>query len=333
MDNPGTPQDIARFRAQLIAALGPVIIGQAAAIDQLIIALLTGGHVLLTGGAATAKGLLVQAIARATMLDFRRIQFTPDLMPSDITGTEILESDAGGERSARFVPGPVFTNLLMADEINRTPPKTQAALLEAMQEKQVTCAGMTRPLPQPFVVMATKTSIEADGTYALPEAQQDRFMLNVEMATLGQAEEIRVVLEDPGARLGQIKPFIDGREFLRFQEIVRAIAIPAAVQRAIVDLTAASRPGTPDAIPEVNRYVAWGAGVRATQCLALGAKAGAAMAGRDAATIADVTAVAYPVMRHRIGLNFHAENDGMTTTRLIGLLLDKVAAFSKAAAA
>ena len=318
---------IADFRKNMAATLGKVIVGQAATIDHVVVALLTGGHVLLTGGAATAKGLLVQCLASSAKLDFKRIQFTPDLMPSDITGTEILEEEMNsGRRFNRFVSGPIFTNLLMADEINRTPPKTQAALLEAMQEKQVTTGGVSRPLPKPFFVMATKTSVETDGTYALPEAQQDRFMLNIEIPLLSEDDEVRVVLDDPSARAGEIEPIVDGPQLLEFQQAVRDVAIPSAVQQYIVDLCTASRPGATGAIETVTRYVAWGAGVRATQCLALGCKALAALDARASASANDVKAIALPVMRHRIGVNFRAENDGIDSSKLVAMLIESVKA-------
>ena len=326
MTDPKVLAEIAAFRERITKVLHEVIVGQDAAIDHVLVAFLTGGHVLLTGGAATAKGLVVQCMAHASRLDFKRVQFTPDLMPSDITGAEILEDSSSGKRVARFVLGPVFTNILMGDEINRTPPKTQAALLESMQEKQVTTGGVTRPLPQPFFVMATKTSNETDGTYPLPEAQQDRFMLNIEMETLSEEDEVKVVLTDPITKLGAIPPVIDGAGLLKFQEAVRSVAIPVPVQEYIVNLTAASRPHTGEAIESANKYVSWGAGVRATQCLALGAKAKAAMMGRATATVADVRAVALPVMRHRIGLNFRAENDGITAVNIIGQLIEHVRA-------
>ncbi|MCY3024427.1 MAG: AAA family ATPase [Planctomycetota bacterium] len=318
-------QAVADLSSRLRTALKSAIVGQAAAVEHVMVALVVGGHVLLTGGAATAKGLLVQCLARTATLAFKRIQFTPDLMPSDITGAEILEEESGSsKRVARFVPGPIFTNLLMADEINRTPPKTQAALLEAMQEKQVTTGGMTRPLPKPFFVMATKTSLESDGTYPLPEAQQDRFMLDVEMETLSEAEEVQVVTGDATAQLARLPQIIEGAGLLRFQQTVRSVAMPQPVKQYIVNLTAASRPGTPDATEAVNKYVAWGAGVRASQYLALGAKARAALEGRDAASVADVKAVALPVMRHRIGVNFRAENDNVKPAKIVGMLLEHV---------
>jgi len=316
---------VAEFHNRLSAAMAPVLVGQEQAIEHVIIAIACGGHVLLTGGAASGKGLLVRALAKAAQLDFRRIQFTPDLMPSDITGSEILEESAAtGHRVKRFVPGPIFTNLLMADEINRTPPKTQSALLEGMQEKQVTAGGRTMPLPVPFFVMATRTSIETEGIYPLPEAQQDRFMFNVEMRPLSQDEEHQIVMNDPAAKLDRIEPVVDKEQIVSVQRLVRDVAVPEAVQRYIVDLTCASRPGTPDAGEMVNRYVAWGAGVRASQYLALGAKARAAMRGRSAAAVEDVKAVALPVMRHRIGLNFRAENDGITAARVVNTLVETV---------
>ena len=317
--------EIKRFHTAFCAALEKVVLGQREAIDHVCVALLCNGHVLLTGGAATAKGLLVQCVAKAAKLDFKRIQFTPDLMPSDITGTEVLEDDAQtGHRRPRFVPGPVFTNLLMADEINRTPPKTQAALLEGMQEKQVTAGGHTRPLPKPFFVIATKTSVETDGVYPLPEAQQDRFMLNVEMKRLSQAEEVEIVTKDPARNLSAIAPVVDGERLTAYQKAARDVTVPEKVQKYIVDLTSASRPNTQYAIDYVNQFVAWGAGVRATQNLALGAKARAAIEARGAATIEDVRAIALPVLRHRLGINFKAENEGISPAHIVGRLIETV---------
>ncbi|MCW8133415.1 MAG: AAA family ATPase [Planctomycetota bacterium] len=317
-------QGIKTFHANFCKTLGTVVIGQGEAIDHVCVALLCNGHVLLTGGAATAKGLLVQCVAKAAKLEFKRIQFTPDLMPSDITGTEILEEDASGHRRPRFVPGPIFTNLLMADEINRTPPKTQASLLEGMQEKQVTAGGHTRPLPKPFFVIATKTSVETDGVYPLPEAQQDRFMLNVEMKRLSQAEEVDVVTKDPARNLAAIATVVDGATLTAYQKAARDVNVPTSVQKYIVDLTSASRPGTPHAIDYVKQFVAWGAGVRATQNLALGAKARAAIDGRAAATVDDVKAVALPVLRHRLGINFKAENEGISPAHIVGRLVETI---------
>jgi MoxR-like ATPase len=312
--------DVQRFAKDFRAAIGSVVLGQPGAISHLAAALLCNGHVLLSGGAATAKGLLVQAVARVTRLEFRRIQFTPDLMPSDITGAEILSGESGA-RSARFVPGPIFANLVLADEINRTPPKTQAALLEAMQERQVTSGGVSRPLPAPFFVMATRTATETEGTYPLPEAQQDRFMLNIDLPALDVERAVRVMLEDPAARLPELAPVIDGEGLQELQRAVRAVRLGEAAKAAIVAVAGATRPDQPQAAKVVRRYVAWGAGVRASQCLALGAKAMAAMDGRDEATPADARAVLEPVLRHRIGLNFHAANDHLTPERLMHELL------------
>ncbi len=316
-------KELASLHAKLLEVLEHVVLGQREAIDHAIAALLCNGHVLLTGGAACAKGLLAQALARALQLAFKRVQFTPDLMPSDITGSEVLDEDPlSGRRVARFAQGPIFTNILMADEINRTPPKTQAALLEGMQERQVSAGGETRPLPKPFFVIATKTNIETDGTYPLPEAQQDRFMFNIEMGKLSEGEELDVVLQDPASNLEHVRPVLDAERLQAFQRVVRDIAVPSDVQQFIVNLTSASRPGTPQAIEAANKYVAWGAGVRATQYLALGGKALAALDSRDAASAADVRRVALPVMRHRIGVNFLAENDGVTSADIIRMLLE-----------
>jgi MoxR-like ATPase len=328
MTHPATSSDVKLFAEQFASVLGTLVIGQPEAINHLTAALLCNGHVLLSGGAATAKGLLVQGVAAITGLEFKRIQFTPDLMPSDITGAEILESEGGAhgaQRSARFVPGPIFANLVMADEINRTPPKTQASLLEAMQERQVTTGGVSRRLPAPFFVMATKTATETDGTYPLPEAQQDRFMFNIELASLDEDDEVLVLQSEPALRLSTLTAIIDGPRLEALQAHVRLIELPDAVKREIVSITGSTRPEQESAAPIAKRYIAWGAGVRASQCLALGAKAMAAMAGRSCATPQDVRAVLHPVLRHRIGLNFHASNDHITPEHLMHELLGAAA--------
>jgi MoxR-like ATPase len=294
-------------------------------IDQILIALFAGGHCLITGAPGLAKTLLVKSIAQVFHLRFARIQFTPDLMPADITGTEILQT-AGEERRMQFVRGPVFTNMLLADEINRTPPKTQAALLEAMQEHQVTAAGVRHALEEPFFVLATQNPIEMEGTYPLPEAQLDRFMFNVVMDYLPEADEVQVVTRTTGGRAPAIEPLFTGDDVLRFHQLVRQVPIAEELVRYAVQLAAASRPrqtGTPDFI---NEWVTWGAGTRAGQFLVLGAKARALLQGRAHVTVDDFTALAFPTLRHRILLNYRAEAEGIRVENVITRLLEAVKA-------
>ena len=266
-------------RARIDAELAKAIVGQRAVIEQILLALLAGGHVLITGAPGLAKTLLVKSIAQIFHLKFQRIQFTPDLMPADITGTEILQDGEGGRKLA-FVPGPIFANLVLADEINRTPPKTQAALLEAMQEHQVTAAGVRHALPEPFFVLATQNPIEMEGTYPLPEAQLDRFMFNVVMDYLPEDDEVRVISQTTGGKPAAIEPLFTGEDVLRFHQLVRAVPVADDMVRYAVRIAAASRPrqtGTPDFI---NDWVSWGAGTRAAQFLVLGAKARTLLQGR-----------------------------------------------------
>ena len=307
-------------RAKIESELGKVIIGQREVIDQILLALLAGGHCLITGAPGLAKTLLVKSIAQIFHLRFQRIQFTPDLMPADITGTEILQ-DAEGGRKLTFVPGPVFAHMILADEINRTPPKTQAALLEAMQEHQVTAAGVRHPLEEPFFVLATQNPIEMEGTYPLPEAQLDRFMFNVVMDYLPEADEVRVVTQTTAAPAAAIMPLFTGEDVLRFHALVRQVPVAEEMVRYAVQLAAASRPhqtATPDFI---NEWVSWGAGTRASQFLILGAKARALLQGRAHVTVEDINALALPVMRHRILLNYRAEAEGIRVDEVIRRLL------------
>ena len=312
-------------RARVEAELSKVIIGQREVIDQILLALLAGGHCLITGAPGLAKTLLVKSIAQIFHLRFQRIQFTPDLMPADITGTEILQ-DVEGKRKFTFVPGPVFAHMILADEINRTPPKTQAALLEAMQEHQVTAAGVRHPLEEPFFVLATQNPIEMEGTYPLPEAQLDRFMFNVVMDYLPEADEVRVVTETTAARAATIEPLFSGEDVLKFHALVRQVPVAEEMVRYAVQLAASSRPhqtGTPDFI---NDWVSWGAGTRASQFLILGAKARALMQGRAHVSVEDINALALPVLRHRILLNYRAEADGIRVDEVIRRLLAAVTA-------
>ena len=316
-------EQIAAGREKIEQELGRVIIGQKEAVEEILVTLFAGGNCLITGVPGLAKTLMVRAIAGIFDLGFHRIQFTPDLMPADITGTEILiDGDHG--RELRFVKGPVFTNVLLADEINRTPPKTQAALLEAMQEKQVTVGGASRELPQPFFVLATQNPIEMEGTYPLPEAQLDRFMLNVFIDYLPEEDEVRVVSETTRREEVQTSPVFSAGEELRIQGVVRKVPVADSVVRYAVRLAATSRPGQAGTPDFVNEWVNWGAGLRAGQALILGSKARALLQGRSHVTPDDVKALAVPVLRHRILPNFKAEAEGVDADKVIEKLLETV---------
>ena len=309
--------------SRIKSELGKTIIGQEAVIDEILISLFAGGHVLITGAPGLAKTLLVKSIAEIFDLQFSRIQFTPDLMPADITGTEVLsETDTG--RQLRFVPGPVFANIILADEINRTPPKTQAALLEAMQEHQVTAAGQRHPLPQPFFVLATQNPIEMEGTYPLPEAQLDRFMFNVVIDYLPEDQEVAVVQQTTAGGSETIEPLFNAEDVQRFNDLVRKVPAAEDLVRYAVQLAAASRPSQDNTPDFVNEWVSWGAGLRAAQFLVLGAKARTLLQGRSHVTAEDIQAVAAPVLRHRVLVNYRAEAEGMTTQKIIEQLLDQV---------
>ncbi|MGC3967396.1 MAG: MoxR family ATPase [Pirellulales bacterium] len=317
-------EQLRNSRARVDAELGKVIVGQKEAVEQLLIALFAGGNCLLTGAPGLAKTLLVKSIAQVFHLKFQRIQFTPDLMPADITGTEILQETDEGRRALAFVRGPVFTNVLLADEINRTPPKTQAALLEAMQEHQVTAAGVRYPLDIPFFVLATQNPIEMEGTYPLPEAQLDRFMFNVVIDYLPEDDEVAVVKQTTSRRPDPIEPLFTGDDVLRFHEIVRRVPVAEEVIRYAVRLAAISRPGQPNTPEFVKQWVSWGAGTRAAQNLILGAKARALLAGRVHATADDIRALALPVLRHRVLVNYRAEAEGVTVDNVIRRLIEQV---------
>lgn len=307
---------------KLRAELGKVVVGQEDVVEQLVITLLSGGHALLTGVPGLGKTLLVKSLARLFSLSFKRIQFTPDMMPADIYGTEVLQDDAAsGERSFRFVKGPVFANIVLADEINRTPPKTQAALLEAMGEGQVTSGGRTYELERPFVVLATQNPIELEGTYPLPEAQLDRFLLNVVLDYLPVEQEIRMVRETTALAEGILEPVLDGASVLAYQRLVRQVPVSEDVVSAAVRLCASTRPGTALAGKRVNELVKWGAGSRASQALILAGKARALLQGRLNVSLEDVRALALPVLRHRVIVNFRAEAEGMTAERLLAELV------------
>ena len=313
-------------RARIDTELSKVIVGQKAVIEQALIALFSGGHCLITGAPGLAKTLLVKAISQIFELKFQRVQFTPDLMPADITGTEILEETGDGHRQMVFVKGPIFANVILADEINRTPPKTQAALLEAMQEHQVTAAGRPYQLDEPFFVLATQNPIEMEGTYPLPEAQLDRFMFNVVIDYLPQADEVAVVERTTTSHSERISPVFHGEDVLAFHQMVRRVPVARELIDYAVRLSAATRPGRPEAPDFVNQYVSWGAGTRASQNLILGAKARALLLGRAHVSASDVKALAHPVLRHRILLNYKAEAEGTNVERIIDRLLESIPA-------
>lgn len=311
-------------RAQIEAELAKVIVGQKEVIEQLLISLLSGGHCLITGAPGLAKTLLVKTLADVFDLSFHRIQFTPDLMPSDITGTEILEETPDGGRELVFQKGPIFANMILADEINRTPPKTQAALLEAMQEHQVTVAGQSMKLEEPFFVLATQNPIEMEGTYPLPEAQLDRFMFNVVIDYLSEDEEVTVVTQTTGAKGEQPQRLFSGKDIISFHEVVRKVPCSEDVARYAVRLAASSRPNREGAPIVVNEWVEWGAGTRAAQFLVLGGKTRALLAGRAHVTYEDIRALAKPVLRHRILVNYRAEAEGVSVESVIEKLIGHV---------
>jgi MoxR-like ATPase len=312
--------ELARARSALVSQIAQRIVGQRTVVDNLVAALLAGGHALLVGVPGLAKTLLVQTVAQALELSFSRIQFTPDLMPSDITGTELLEEDqATGHRAFRFAHGPIFANVVLADEINRAPPKTQAALLQAMQEHAVTAAGQTHVLSEPFFVLATQNPIEQEGTYPLPEAQLDRFMFELRIDYPSRTEEEAIVAATTGDVRGTVSPVLRADRLVELQHLVRRLPAPPTIVAYAVRLARSTRPAASEATPEVKRYVSYGAGPRASQYLVLGAKARAAMDGRAIPDLEDVQSVALSVLRHRVVMNFQAEAEGITVEQLIKL--------------
>ena len=323
-------QQLADSYQRVTRELGKIIVGQQRVIEELLIAMLAGGHCLLVGVPGLAKTLMVRTLADTLSLSFNRIQFTPDLMPADITGTEVIQEDKlSGTRELRFLPGPVFASVLLADEINRTPPKTQAALLEAMQERQVTVGGKRHLLPSPFFVLATQNPIEQEGTYPLPEAQLDRFMLQVKVDYPTEDEEFNIVRSTTGGTHAVIEKVLGQEDLLRLQQIVLRVPVADHVIRYALQLTRLTRRGdneASDAPAFVRDFVSWGAGPRASQCLILGAKARAVLRGQTHATLDDVQAVAAPVLRHRLVLNFHAEAEGLTADALVRRLIEHVPA-------
>ena len=328
--NAAAASRVAEFRdvtQRLRNEIGQVIVGQDHVVEHLLITLFVGGHCLVTGMPGTAKTLLVRTLADALGLQFNRIQFTPDLMPTDITGTDIIEDDAQGQRQWRFVPGPIFTNVLLADEINRTPPKTQAALLEAMQEYSATVRGQQHQIGKPFFVLATQNPLELEGTYPLPEAQLDRFLFNIMLDYLPLEDELTVVerftSDTPPV---EVQPCTNAEQILAFQQLVRQVPVSDTVGKYAVQLVRGTRPQDPAAPEEVKQYVKFGASVRAALFITLAAKARALMEGRYHVTIEDIDALAAPVLRHRVMVNYFAEADGLTIDDVLGKLVSSRAA-------
>jgi len=318
-------EDFAIKRETMLGEIRKVIVGQDRVIEEVLIALFSRGHCLLVGVPGLAKTLLISTLADILHLNFNRIQFTPDLMPSDITGTDILQEDPEtGRRGFQFLKGPIFTNILLADEINRTPPKTQAALLQSMQEYKVTAGGTTFPLDLPFFVLATQNPIEQEGTYPLPEAQLDRFMLNIEIRYPDFEDEVQIVMQTTSNEKPTPRKVMEGPAILHYQELVRRVPVSPFVVSYAVALTQRSRPQSPDAPPFVKDYVEWGAGPRASQYLILGAKARTILQGRYAVSVEDIQALAPSVLRHRIVPNFKAQGEGLSSLDIISRLLAEV---------
>ena len=311
-------------RDQIVGEIKKVIIGQEDIIDELLIALFGGGHVLVTGVPGLAKTLLIKTVADILQVDFSRIQFTPDLMPADVVGSEVVEESAEGGRQLKFVKGPIFTNILLADEINRTPPKTQSSLLEAMEERQVTAAGVTYPMSKPFFVLATQNPIELEGTYPLPEAQLDRFMFKIELGYLSEDDEVKVVSQTTQTHDSGLAHPLSGEDILEFQRIARQVPAAEVVIKYAVRLVHASRPQSETAPDFIKDWVSWGAGIRASQNLILAGKVRALLLGRYNVSYGDVRALAPSVLRHRVLLNFHAEAERVTTDDVIKRLLEAV---------
>ena len=317
-------EQLRESRDRIETELSKAIVGQKEAVEQLLISLFAGGHCLLTGAPGLAKTLLVRSIAQIFHLKFQRIQFTPDLMPADITGTDILEETTDGHRRMQFVKGPIFANVILADEINRTPPKTQAALLEAMQEHQVTAAGVCYPLEEPFFVLATQNPIEMEGTYPLPEAQLDRFMFNIFLDYLPEDDEVAVVSQTTSIRPETIEALFTGEDVRRFHDVVRRVPIAEELVRYAVKLAGASRPGQAGTPSFIDDWVSWGAGLRAAQYLVLGSKARALFEGRAHVTLEDIQALVHPTFRHRILIGYRAEAEGVSVETVIDKLLETI---------
>jgi MoxR-like ATPase len=327
-------REVNEAHQRITSEVHKVIVGQDEVLDELLMAMFCGGHALVVGVPGLAKTLLISTLARTLSLGFSRIQFTPDLMPSDMTGTEIIEEDRStGSRELRFVKGPIFSNVILADEINRTPPKTQAALLEAMQERQVTASGVRHPLPQPFFVLATQNPIEQEGTYPLPEAQLDRFMFNIKIDYPTEEQELEIVKRTTALEEQQVEPVLTGDDVQRVQSLVRQVPVADHVVRYVLRLVRSTRVREASKKPAVvESYVSWGAGPRASQYIVLGAKAKAILSGATHVMPEHIRDVALPVMRHRIITNFNAEADGVTTDDIVADLLEKIPVDSSDAA-
>ena len=317
-------QEFAQHRKVMQQELQKVIIGQHDVIEQLFAAIFTRGHCLLEGVPGLAKTLMVSTLARILDVSFNRIQFTPDLMPSDITGTNVLDEDDRGKRAFRFVQGPIFTNILLADEINRTPPKTQAALLQAMQEREVTVSGKTYDIPQPFFTIATQNPIEQEGTYPLPEAQLDRFMFNIKVGYPTASEEEQILTATSRNEKPEVKKILSAKAIINLQKLVNSIAVSEQIVKYAARLVRATRPGDEAAPAFIKELVNWGAGPRAGQFLIQGGKAIAAMDGRFSVAISDLQRIAVPVLRHRVSANFQAQAEGMDTESIVQKLLEEV---------
>ena len=319
----GLAEKVAGSRQKILSELRKVIVGQDDVVDEVLMSLFCGGHCLITGVPGLAKTLLVKTLSQILDLSFKRIQFTPDLMPADITGTEVLD-EINGHRELRFVKGPIFAQIILADEINRTPPKTQAALLEAMQEYHVTASGRTYPLEMPFFVLATQNPIELEGTYPLPEAQLDRFLFNVVMTYLSEDDEVQVVTDTTSTQRPQPSTVLSGADILAVQAYVRQVLVAEEVVRYAVRLTDSSRPGRGAKLDFIEKWVKWGAGLRASHALVIGAKARALLHGRHHVSVRDIQALAKPILRHRVLPNFYAEAEGITSDRIVDQLIDAV---------
>jgi MoxR-like ATPase len=317
-------QEFAQHRQLMQEELQKVIVGQADVIEQLFAAIFTRGHCLLEGVPGLAKTLMVSTVARILDVGFKRVQFTPDLMPSDITGTNVLEEDENGRRHFRFVEGPIFTNILLADEINRTPPKTQAALLQAMQEREVSVGQETYQLPEPFFTIATQNPIEQEGTYPLPEAQLDRFMFNIKVGYPSAAEEEQILLATTRSEKPEVRKVLSGRAIVNIQKLVASVAVSEYVVKYVARLVRATRPKDPESPKYVAELVDWGAGPRAGQFLIQGGKALAAMDGRFSVSLGDIRRIAVPVLRHRIATNFQAQADGLTSEDVVARLVAEI---------
>jgi MoxR-like ATPase len=316
-------KEFAHHRLVMKQELQKVIIGQDEVIEQLFAAVFTGGHCLLEGVPGLAKTMMVSTLAKILDASFNRIQFTPDLMPSDITGTNVLEEDDRGKRSFRFVEGPIFSNILLADEINRTPPKTQSALLQAMQEREITIGGTTYDLPQPFFTIATQNPIEQEGTYPLPEAQLDRFMFNIKVGYPSLAEEEMILTATTRNEKPEVKKVLSARAIINLQKLVNRVAVSEQIVRYVAKVVRATRPTNEDSPDFVKELIDWGAGPRAGQFLIQGGKAIAAMDGRFSIAIDDIKRIAIPVLRHRLSANFQAQAEGMTTDDIVLRLLEE----------